>query len=333
MDWNTRLTIKSLLMSVLTILLSGCSAIPTVDARTKSIDAQIFTSQALQQHRWIHGSSDCQTNTDPAIEVFRFDETSYILRQNKCLNFEAPFIYLLFGDNKVLLLDTGATASDDEFPLYKTVQKLMQQQQNLDGIEKELFVMHSHSHSDHYKGDIQFLNKSNVTLVEPNFAMMSTFFNFDNWPNGIANIDLGNRVIKVIPTPGHQQDAVTVYDSHTKWLLTGDSFYPGYIYVKDWQQYKNSIARLIEFATQFEVTELLGAHIEMQNQSAQFYAIGTTYQPNEASLVLTLDDLAALQTQLNHVEDENIIIFDKFIIAPMNLLQKTLSSIGNWITQ
>ena len=40
---------------------------------------------------WILGSPDCAANDDPPIDVYRFDADTYILRQNKCVNFEAPF--------------------------------------------------------------------------------------------------------------------------------------------------------------------------------------------------------------------------------------------------
>jgi len=68
--------------------------------------------------QWIHGSSDCATNDDPPLQVHAFDEDTYILRQNKCHNFEAPFLYLLFGTEKALLLDTGDDPGPDrELPL------------------------------------------------------------------------------------------------------------------------------------------------------------------------------------------------------------------------
>ena len=35
---------------------------------------------------WIHGAQDCQTNTDPPIQIHRYNEHTYILRQNKCIN-------------------------------------------------------------------------------------------------------------------------------------------------------------------------------------------------------------------------------------------------------
>jgi hypothetical protein len=66
--------------------------------------------------KWIRGSPNCVNNTKPPIQVYRYDENSFILRQSKCVDsedsFEAPFMYLLFGDDRVMLLDTGGS----EFP-------------------------------------------------------------------------------------------------------------------------------------------------------------------------------------------------------------------------
>ena len=98
---------------------------------------------SVNQKNWIHGSEDCKNNQDPAIDVFQFDESTYILRQNKCLNFEAPFIYVLFGEHTVFVQDTGATAEAELFPLYETVQKLI-----TEGSNSDLNILVTHSHGD-----------------------------------------------------------------------------------------------------------------------------------------------------------------------------------------
>ena len=50
-------------------------------------------------------------NADPAIQVHRYDPPhTLVLRQNKAVHYEAPFIYLFCGDERALLLDSGATA-------------------------------------------------------------------------------------------------------------------------------------------------------------------------------------------------------------------------------
>ncbi|TQV68197.1 MBL fold metallo-hydrolase [Exilibacterium tricleocarpae] len=316
------------------LLLGGCSTVPTVDARANSNEQPIPLTSVLHKKKWIHGAIDCKSNADPAIEVFRYDHSSYVLRQNKCLSFEAPFIYVLFGEDKALVLDTGATESALDFPLYKTVESLIgEHAQRGETIERALLVIHSHSHSDHYAGDSQFEGKPHITVVEPTGAAVQHFFGFSKWPDDEAQIDLGARKLTIIPTPGHQEDAIAVYDSKTKWLLTGDTLYPGYIYVRDWQAYKKSIARLVSFSKAHEITAILGAHIEMTTKAGEYYPIGTVYQPNEAGLALQIEDLVALNSQLKNLDKPKKIVFDKFIIVPMNIFQKFFSSVAKWFVQ
>ena len=284
----------------------------------------------LRERRWIHGSSDCATNSDPAFDVFAYDRSTYILRQNKCVTFEAPFIYVLIGENKVLVLDTGATGDASEAPLYQVVGSILGQEL-LD--TKEILVAHTHSHSDHYAGDPQFRGKSNVTLVEPTMDDVVSFFGLEKWPDGEATFELGERTLVVIPTPGHQEEAIAIYDPRTKWLLTGDTLYPGYIYVKNWESYTNSIARLAEFVKSNDVSALLGSHIEMTREPGKYYPIGTTFQPAEAPLVLPPDSLRELNNVLQESPQKDELVFDRFVVVPMNFFQKTLSNIARWITQ
>ncbi len=49
---------------------------------------------------WIHGSEAAKYNTDPDIQVHACDEHTYILRQNKAVHYEAPFLFLLFGASR-----------------------------------------------------------------------------------------------------------------------------------------------------------------------------------------------------------------------------------------
>lgn len=291
-------------------------------------------SESLQQKKWNHGSADCYTNDDPTLEVHQYDQSSYILRQNKCTTYEAPFIYVLVGEEKVLVLDTGATESTVDFPLYETVKSLLEnlseQSQNA---EREIIVIHSHGHRDHYTGDIQFEGKPNVTVVAPDRISVDQYFGFNHTSDELAYIELGGRKITVIPTPGHQEEAISIYDPQTKWLLTGDTFYPGAIFVKEWDKYKNSIARLASFTNNNEVSFILGAHIEMTNTAGKYYSIGTSYQPDEASLVLMPKDLSALHAVLEKSDEEKTIILDGLVVEPMGILQKTISNIARWLTQ
>jgi len=57
---------------------------------------------------WIHGRRRGTTRPEPPLQVRALDDSTYVLRQSKSLTFEAPFLFLLIGSDRALLLDTGA---------------------------------------------------------------------------------------------------------------------------------------------------------------------------------------------------------------------------------
>jgi hydroxyacylglutathione hydrolase len=50
----------------------------------------------------------------------------------------------------------------------------------------------------------------NVQVVGWDLESVRRYYNFTNWPNGLAQIDLGDRTIDVIPTPGHNATQVAL---------------------------------------------------------------------------------------------------------------------------
>lgn len=273
---------------------------------------------------WIHGAADCEKNNDPPLQVHRFDADTYVLRQNKCVNYEAPFIYVMFGQHTVFVQDTGATEDANLFPIYQTIRKLVDERGNS---QLQVLVTHSHSHGDHKAGDVQFRGKPGVTLVEPNETAVRNYFGFKQWPEGNATIDLGGRVLSVLPIPGHQTESLAVFDSRTGWLLTGDTLYPGRLYVWDWPAFKVSVRRLAEFTRTNPVTAVMGTHIELSRTGEQFPA-GSTYQPNEASLVLAPEDLVQLDRLLQKAGDEpQEIVTKSYVVSPVGMLKRTISTI------
>ena len=75
--------------------------------------------------RWLYGSNIAALNRDPRIQVVQYNEDTFILRQNVCVHWEAPFTYLLFGNQGALLIDTGATAEANYYPLRSTVDAIV----------------------------------------------------------------------------------------------------------------------------------------------------------------------------------------------------------------
>jgi hydroxyacylglutathione hydrolase len=267
------------------------------------ISCKVFDNRLtkIDQTVWIHGAADCKKNVEPLIQVLQLNSSTWILRQNKCVNYEAPFMYLFMGSKKALLMDTGATEDEKQFPLYATVTKLLDKWEKQINGHIELIVAHTHSHRDHTAADIQFRNKPRTTIVALKIEDVKTFFKFENWPLENSKLDLGGRVIEFIPIPGHQIASLAAYDYKTKLLLTGDSFYPGRLYIDDWKSFTLSIQRLSDFVSVHPVKYILGNHIEMTKTAGKDYPTGTTFQPDEHILSLKVSNLLLLNESLKQL--------------------------------
>jgi hydroxyacylglutathione hydrolase len=267
--------------------------------------------------RWIHGAPDCDRSTDPPLQVVAADEDTFVIRQGKCVNFEAPFLYLLLGTETAFLHDTGATADVDLFPIRRAVEDLIA------GRSLRLLITHSHGHGDHWAGDAQFTDLPQGSVAPTGDREVAEFFGIADWPRGDATLDLGDRPIDVLPTPGHLADHIALFDRTRGFLLSGDTMLPGTLTVRDWWAFRESTARLARFAREtaaegVPITHILGAHIEMSTRG-ELYELGTTYQPDEAPLPLTVEDLFALEAMLERAgEAPRSIPGDRFVVQPVD---------------
>ena len=268
--------------------------------------------------QWIHGSPSSKHNTDPDLQIYWYDENTAILRQNKAIDYEAPFLFLLFGQERAVLLDTGATASPDFFPLRRIVDGLIDTW--LDRNPRSdygLLVIHTHGHGDHVAGDDQFADRPDTVLVKADKDDAWEFFGFSSDADAIRPVDLGGRVLLAFTTPGHHSAAVTFYDPWTGILFTGDTVYRGRLYIVDWAAFSHSIDRLIEFCATHPVTHVIGCHIEMTRQPCVDYPVRTSYQPDEPPLEMTVAHLTAVRAALDDVGPEpEQRAFDDFILWP-----------------
>ena len=237
---------------------------------------------------WNEGSKDCVKNSQPPIQVHRYNADTFILRENLCATYEAPFIYLLIGKTKALLIDTGAVADAKTIPLAQTVISLLSNE----GSRLPLMVVHTHGHLDHRSGDDQFRASPDVEVVPTDLEGVKSRLGVADWPNDIGQIDLGDRVIDVIPTPGHYPSHVAFYDRQTGLFFSGDFLLPGRLLIEDTEADLASARRVVEFVEQRPVTYVLGGHIELDESGKTFQ--GTRYHPNERPLQLTKQDLLAL---------------------------------------
>jgi glyoxylase-like metal-dependent hydrolase (beta-lactamase superfamily II) len=237
---------------------------------------------------WNGGSKDCVKNPQPPLQVHRYNADTFILRENLCATYEAPFIYLLIGKTKALLIDTGAVAEAKTMPLAQTVISLLPN----GGSRLPLIVVHTHGHLDHRSGDDQFRALPDVEVVPTDLESVKSRLGLAEWPNGIGQIDLGDRVIDVIPTPGHHPSHVSYYDRQTGLFFSGDFLLPGRLLIEDTKADVASARRVAEFVEQRPVTYVLGAHIELDRSGK--IVMGTRFRANEGPLQLTKQDLLAL---------------------------------------
>lgn len=250
---------------------------------------------------WIHGSRSRRHRTNPPLQVHRYRDDTVIMRQSKDATFEAPFLFLLFGDERALLLDTGAVSNGT---LRHTVDGLM-----ADWLGKhphadyELVVAHTHGHGDHVAGDASFVDRLNTVVVGKSVEEVQAFFGFTGWPDQVVEYDLGERRLEAIAIPGHHPASIALYDESTGLLFTGDSVYPGRLYVADFPAFVDSIDRLVEFARGRSITHILGCHIEMTREPKRDYFFGCRYQPEEPPLQMSVEQLRTLRDAAVSVAD------------------------------
>lgn len=192
--------------------------------------------------------------------------------------FEETISYLIVGEKRALLFDTGMGIGD----LKKTTAELTQ---------LPIVVLNSHTHNDHvgdnwqfattYGMDTEFTRQNARGSQEDAQAEIGHDEICGSLPAGFDaksyatkpwkitsylhdgdHIDLGGRWLEVIATPGHTPDAISLLDRANGLLFTGDTYYPAPIWLyrpeTDLDAYAASIRRLAALAPQ--VKTVLGAH-------------------------------------------------------------------------
>lgn len=282
----------------------------------KIIDFSTARSDGNLPEIWIHGSNKRKKLKDPLIQVHKYNEHTIILRQSKDVSFEAPFIYLLFGNDRALLVDTGATAGSKKFPLRRIIDNLVTDWLTLSPRENyQLIICHTHGHNDHTAGDEQFSGRKNTIIVQKDIESIKTFFKIQTWPNDQVTYDLGGRRLEIIPTPGHDSREISIFDYWTKILITGDLICPGRLYINDIHAFAVTINKLLNFSIHNEIRFLLGCHIEMKTSSGKDYPVTAKYQPNEHPLQLGVDELKTIKRLLPVISNRNgVYRSDNFMI-------------------
>lgn len=290
-----RVTITGLIL----ILLSACVTAPAEKV------ALAFPEP------WIGGT----TATEPKLQVQRYDDHTFVIRQSILTNFEAPFMYLLFGRERALLLDTGA----GNVEIRPTVDRLIEEWRQANGGKAiSLVVAHTHAHEDHIAGDAEFVGRANTRVVGTSPAEVASFFGLTPWPEGTSIFDLGGRPLEVIATPGHESAHIMFFDRRTRILLSGDALYPGRLYYKRAHLpiYRASMDRVATALRGREIRWIMGAHIELNQVGSQFAAKATAH-PDERRLELRPTALFTLLDRLRQAsEQSDTLNAGEFILYP-----------------
>ncbi len=289
-------------MSKVSILRAGLAAAlclsvcAPISAQLPEPNGGAFERGTLPDH-WYSQGAKCMEIPD--WQVHEYNPNFFILRQSPCTDYEKPFVFLFFGKDKALLADTGSRNGNIVPAIQHTIKDWLARNHRT---SIPLIVVHTHEHDDHTWGDkgLQEMNDPAipVTFLPAEVEATRKFYGIESWPTDIGHIDLGGRILDIIPIPGHSKASVAFYDRNTAILLASDSLYPGRLYVSDFAAFQASTERLIAFTKDKPVAHILGNHIEETSTPFLDYPVGTMYQPNEHELALSRGSLLELEDAL-----------------------------------
>lgn len=194
------------------------------------------------------------------------DETTIAIGEPRY--YQKNYNYLIIGKNSAILFDTGSGTRNIK-PVVSSLTKL------------PITVISSHLHYDHIGSHVQFESIAMIDIEETRQRLKSkwfspTYFEHIGFMEGVEKpsfkvteklqpnqvIDLGERALKVLHTPGHTQESIMLYDEGRNLLFSGDFIYEGELFVflpgSDIDEYHKSTQELLASTT--NDTRLLAAH-------------------------------------------------------------------------
>ena len=211
-------------------------------------------------------------------EVLRLPNDVYSIAEP--LHWQEVISFLIIGSQKAAVFDTGMGIGD----VSKVVSRLT---------DREVIVVNSHTHFDHVGDDHRF---SRIFVYDDELAverlvsgMPNEALQFDTRPDAFYEgypegfdpkryeirpvsresinllhdgdvIDLGNRRLQVLHTPGHTFDSIMLLDRDHRCLFTGDTFYPDRLFAfmdepfgkSDLQVYEQTMRELAKLVPELD---------------------------------------------------------------------------------
>jgi len=209
--------------------------------------------------------------------------------------------YLVRGNRRALLFDTG-TGVRDMARLVRTLTSL------------PVTALPSHLHYDHTGGLSGFAEIAMADLPVLRAMEHGGWFHatddlflghkagmawqpvrVNQWLAPGASIDLGGRLLELVPTPGHSPDSISLREDRTGLLLAADFIYPGPLYAQvpgsDLAAYLATALSLAQSLP--EETHILCAHGE------------TSADGSHRAPVLARGDLVDLASRLEQLRQSN----------------------------
>ena len=111
---------------------------------------------------------------------------------------------------------------------------------------------------------------------------------------------------------------MVIYNRQHGMLLTGDTVYPGRLFIDNFSEYKASVSFLVDYTADKDVCAVLGTHIELSNTPGDDYDFGVDHHPNERALALDRATLLELQAAVQAMGNTPVReTHDDFIVFPL----------------
>jgi len=171
---------------------------------------------------------------DDYYTIQKIDERTFAIGEPRY--YQLNFNYLILGDSRAIIFDAGTGQRD----IRRVVESLT---------DLPITFIPSHLHYDHIGNEVVFEKTALVDLphlrkrATDNKLPLTRFehlgevegyslpeLKISEWLIPNETIDLGDRLLLVLYTPGHTQDSISLFDQEAGYLFSGDFLYPGQLY-------------------------------------------------------------------------------------------------------